>query len=565
MLRAIPVLLLLSCSLSAADMHADLILTNGNIITVDAKVPRAEALAIRGDRILAVGDAKEIAKLKGERTKVIDLKGRLVLPGFIEGHGHFVSMGQAMMVLDLTKATRWSDIVTQVSEAAKKAPRGTWIVGRGWHQSKWKVKPMPNVAGYPTHHKLSELTPEHPVALMHASGHALFANAEAMRLAGVTAKTEPPPGGEIPKDKAGMPIGLFRETASSFVMRAYNRYQQSRTAEARQKDLLKAIELATQDCLKKGVTSFQDAGSSFATIDVFRQLAKQKKLPVRLWVMARDSNSALAKNLAKYRVIGMGENHLTVRGIKRSIDGALGPHGAWLLEPYEDLPTSRGLNTASLSSIRETARLAIEHDYQLCIHAIGDRANREVLDVFETTFKKHPREESRRWRVEHAQHLHPEDIPRFAKLGVIASMQGIHCTSDAVFVLKRLGYRRSEQGAYVWQKLLKSGAIVSNGTDAPVEDVNPIDCFYASVTRRVSKDVVFFRKQCMTREQALRSYTLDAAYAAFEEDIKGSLTPGKLADVVVLSQDIMKVPAEKIRETRVLYTIVGGKVLYQRK
>jgi hypothetical protein len=329
--------------------------------------------------------------------------------------------------------------------------------------------------------------------------------------------------------------------------------------------LLKAIELATDECLKKGITSFQDAGSSFETIDVFRRLADDRKLRLRLWVMVRDDNRRLAADLPKYRMIGAGDSFLTVRAIKRSIDGALGPHGAWLLEPYEDLPSSPGLNTSSIESIRETARLALKHDYQLCVHAIGDRANRETLNIFEQAFRSNPTNESRRWRVEHAQHLHPDDIPRFAKLGVVASMQGIHCTSDAVFVLRRLGHRRADQGAYVWRSLLDSGAVVTNGTDAPVEDVSAIDSFYASVTRRLPSGVVFFGEQKMTRDEALRSYTRDCAFAAFEEELKGTLTPGKLADITVLSRDILTCPESDIQSTQVIYTIVGGKVAFALK
>jgi predicted amidohydrolase YtcJ len=281
--------------------------------------------------------------------------------------------------------------------------------------------------------------------------------------------------------------------------------------------------------------------------------------------MIRASNQELARRLADYRMIGHGDNHLTVRAIKRSIDGALGSHGAWLLEPYEDMRSSSGLNTSSIDSIRETARLALKHDYQLCVHAIGDRANRETLNLFEEAFRDNPGNTLRRWRIEHAQHLHPEDIPRFAKLGVIASMQGIHCTSDAVYVLQRLGLRRASEGAYVWQSLMRSGAIVSNGTDVPVEDINPIECYYATVTRKLPSGATFFPEQKMTREQALKSYTVNAAYAAFEEKIKGSLTPGKLADITVLSQDILTIPDDKILDTHVVYTIIGGKVLYRKQ
>src|SRR5262245_54467914 len=439
---------------------------------------------------------------------------------------------------------------------------GEWIVGRGWHQEKWDRKPDGHVDGYPPHTALSKVSPQNPVILTHASGHMSFANAEAMRLAGVTGATPAPRGGEIVKDKDGNPIGVFRETAQSLIGRGQSAAQRNQTPEQRRKNLLRAIELAGEECLSKGVTSFQDAGSPFETIDVFKELAGEDKLKVRLWVMVRDDNARMARQLASTRVVSHGNNHLTVRAIKRSIDGALGPHGAWLLEPYEDMPSSAGLNTSSVESVKETARLALANNDQLCVHAIGDRANRETLNIFEEAFKSSPSAESRRWRVEHAQHLHPNDIPRFAKLGVIASMQGIHCTSDAVYVVRRLGERRAGQGAYVWRSLLDSGAVVTNGTDVPVEDVDPLASYYASVTRKLPSGAVFFREQRMTREEALRSYTRDCAYAAFEEEIKGTITPGKLADLVVLSKDILTCPEDDILKAKVVHTIVGGRVLY---
>jgi hypothetical protein len=279
--------------------------------------------------------------------------------------------------------------------------------------------------------------------------------------------------------------------------------------------------------------------------------------------MLRVSNEQLAERLSDYRIIGYGDNRLTVRALKRSIDGALGPHGAWLLEPYEDLPSSSGLNTSSIESVEETARLAAEHGFQMNTHAIGDRANREVLDIYERRFAAIPDQSDLRWRIEHSQHLHPDDIPRFGEMGVIASMEGIHATSDAPYVLERLGEQRAREGAYVWQSLLKSGAVVTNGTDAPVEDVDPIASYYATVSRRTSDGTVFFPEQRMSRLEALRSYTLSGAYAAFEEDIKGSLTPGKLADITVLSKDIMTIDEDEIPTTQVAYTIVGGKVMYR--
>lgn len=542
----------------SAQQPADLVLRSGKIVTVDDARPVAEALAVQGDRIVAVGSNRRIEPLIGDTTRVIDLQGQLAVPGFIEGHGHMVDLGRSKMILDHTRAETWSDVVKQVRQAARDIPRGEWILGRGWHQSKWNAPPVPNVEGYPVHSQLSEATPYHPVLLKHASGHMSIANRMAMDLAGVDSTTPDPRGGEILRDKDGNPTGVFRESAQALVSIRRSTPEQQRL------DLLRAIELATEECLSKGITSFQDAGSSLQTVDVFRRLAEQGELKVRLWVMVRDSNPRLAAFLPKSRTIGAGNEFLTVRAIKQSIDGALGAHGAWLLEPYADLPSSSGLNTTSISAIRRTAELAAEHDFQLCVHAIGDRANREVLNIFEEIFRRHPTEDSRRWRVEHAQHLHPRDIPRFSELGVVASMQGIHCTSDGVFVIDRLGTQRAKEGAYAWRRLIDSGAVVMNGTDAPVEDVNPLASFYASVTRRLPDGSEFFPEQRMTREQALRSYTINAAHAAFEEDLKGSLTPGKLADIVVLSRDILTCPAADILQTQVLTTIVAGRVAFER-
>jgi hypothetical protein len=373
-------------------------------------------------------------------------------------------------------------------------------------------------------------------------------------MAGITRTTPNPAGGEIVRDASGEPIGMFRETAQGLLGEA--------TRNATPPDPRRQAELAVEELLSKGITSFQDAGSGFETVEMLKQMTDAGALGVRMYVMLRAPNEELAQHLDSARVIGYGDQRLTVRAIKRSIDGALGPHGAWLLATYHDLSSSSGLNTSSIESIEETAQLAIQHDYQLNVHAIGDRANREVLNIFERTFVANPDKTDHRWRVEHAQHLHPDDIPRFARLGVIASMQGIHATSDAPYVLERLGEERAREGAYVWQSLMKSGALVINGTDAPVEDVDPIASFYASVSRKLKDGTVFFPEQRMSREEALRSYTINAARAAFEEEIKGSLAPGKLADITVLSKDILTVPEDEIPSARVVYTIVGGKIMY---
>jgi predicted amidohydrolase YtcJ len=543
---------------------ADLVLTNGHIATVDTAKPTAEALAVRGDTIEAVGTISEIKAYIGQKTEVIDLNGRFAMPAFTEAHAHFRGVGQAKLHLELAKARTWDDIVAMVAAAAKKAQPGEWILGRGWHQEKWDHPPAGAVEGFPTHELLSKAAPNNPVLLTHASGHATIANAKAMELAGVTRKTPNPPGGEILKDRAGNPIGIFREQASDLVDKALSDTLATRTPEQVDADAIREVEMADREYISKGIVSVHDAGVGFDTVDLYKKLADQGRLNVRLYVMLGESTAKLAGNLSKYRMIDAAGSHLTVRSIKRLMDGALGSRGAWLLEPYADMPTSTGLNTVAPEEMKATVQLAIENGFQVCTHAIGDRANRETLDVYEAAFKAHPDRTDLRWRVEHAQHLAAADIPRFGALGVIASMQGIHCTSDAPYVLARLGAQRAEEGAYVWQKLMKSGAVVANGTDAPVEEVDPLPGYYALVTRRQKNGEVFYGDQRMTREQALRAYTYNGAYAAFEEKSRGSLTPGKLADITVLSADITKVPEEEIRQAEVLYTIAGGKVRYKK-
>lgn len=546
-------------------VSASWILVNGNLVTMDQRKPRAEAIAIDGDRILAVGTNAEIRTLAGPKTKVLDLQGRLTIPGFIEGHGHFLSLGRLKQQLDLTKATSWQEIVQQVAAETKRHKPGTWIVGRGWHQEKWQNPPEHAVGGYPSHEALSQVSPDHPVLLVHASGHASLANAKAMELAGVDAKTPDPAGGKILRDDKGRPMGVFRETAQDLIHRAHQQATASQSPAQDKAQLRAALQFAAQECLAKGITSFQDAGSRFADVDFFREQAEAGQLPVRLWVMLRASNAEYREKLANYRIVDAGDSFLTVRAIKCMADGALGSHGALFLEPYRDLPESTGHRVQSLPTIQETALLAAKHNFQLCTHAIGDRANRDVLDVYQTIFRTYPNKTDWRWRIEHAQHLHPMDIPRFGEMGIIASMQANHCTSDAPFVIERLGEQRAKTGAYAWRSLLDSGAKIVNGTDAPVEDVNPLGSFYAAITRRPAQAKPFYPEQCLTRREALKNYTLDAAYAAFEDDQKGSLTPGKLADLVVLSQDILTIPAEEISKTQVDLTIVGGKVVYRHK
>jgi predicted amidohydrolase YtcJ len=541
---------------------ADLVLTNGRIVTVDDGRPEAEAIAISKDRIQALGTAAEIKTMVGPNTQVVDLQGQLAIPGFIESHAHFSGVGGAQLQLNLMNVDSWDKIVLMVAEAVSRAKPGQWIYGRGWHQEKWTARPPVNVEGFPTHASLDKVSPNNPVYLVHASGHASFANAKAMELSGIRRPTESPAGGEILRDANGDATGLMRERASRLIKTGTG--EPTPTAEEREARSRKELELASQEALSKGITTFQDAGSTFDTIDRMKKMVDEGKMGVRLWVMVRQDNEVIAPKLAQYKMLGYGNGHLTVRAIKKAIDGALGPRGAWLLAPYSDKPESKGLETTKVVEIEETARLAMQHGYQLAVHAIGDRANRETLDIFERAFKANPGKKDLRWRVEHAQHISAADIPRFGKLGVIASMEGIHCTSDAPYVLERLGPARAKEGAYVWQKLMKSGAVIANGTDAPVEDVDPIASYYASVSRKLANGTVFYPDQRMSRMEALKSYTINGAYAAFEEENRGSLKVGKYADITVLSKDILKVPEDEIPSAKVAYTIVGGKILYKK-
>ena len=386
-----------------ASVAADLVLLNGKIVTLEENAPQVEAVAIGGNRIAALGSSAEMKRHIGEKTQVIDVAGALVIPGFVESHGHFNGVGLAQLNLNLMKAKSWDEIVAQVEQAVKKAKPGEWIYGRGWHQEKWNVKPAPEVEGFPIHESLSRVSPDNPVLLTHASGHATFANAKAMELSGVTRTTPNPPGGDFLRDASGNPTGLFRETASRLIRTGAG--ESPRTPEEETARARRILELASQEAVSKGVTTFQDAGSGFATVDLLKKMIDEGRINVRLWIMLNANNEALAANLENYRTIDYNDGFLTVRAIKRQIDGALGPRGAWLLEPYSDKPDDIGRNTTPLADIRETAKLAMKYGYQLCVHAIGDRANRETLNIFEEAFKANPDKKDVRWRVEHAQHL----------------------------------------------------------------------------------------------------------------------------------------------------------------
>ncbi len=567
-MKRAPVLLasgLLSCAGTPPEEPADLVLRNGNIVTVDETRPRAQALAAKDGVIVAVGSDEELEGYIGDETRVIDLGGMLAVPGLIEGHGHYMSWGASLMELELRHARSWEEIVATVAEAVESASPGEWIVGRGWHQDKWDHRPSPSVEGLPTHEGLSAASPENPVFLSHTSGHGVFANAKAMELAGISRESKDPPGGEIVRDSNGNPIGMLREAAAQGVRDALAKYRGERPAEEIEKEQREQVRLAGKAAIANGITSFQDMGSSFATIDLLNRMADEGALPLRLYVAVSETAVDMKDRLSSYRTLARGNGFLTVRAIgEKVLDGALGTHGGWLLEPYSDLPRSVGFNVTPLEDIEASAALAAEHDYQMAIQGIGDRAARVLFDIYEKEFQRHPEKSDYRWRIEHAQVIHPDDLPRFAKLGVIPGIQGIFACSDGPWVVDRLGQERTRERGYLYRSMIDSGAVVMNGTDPPVEEIDPIASFHCSVTRELPDGTIFLPEQAMTREQALRSYTLNNAFAAFEDDVKGSLTPGKYADVTVFSKDLLTIPDDEIRSAEVVYTIIGGEVRFER-
>jgi predicted amidohydrolase YtcJ len=563
---AVLVLAAAACDpMASPEDAADLILVNGKVVTLDPELGEVQAIAVKDGRIVAAGRNAAVRDMVGRDTEMIDLEGRTAIPGFIEGHGHYIGFGTSLTILRLADARTWDDIVQMVAEAAREAEPGQWIAGRGWHQEDWDPAPARTVEGVPTHHDLSAVSPDNPVILTHASGHGSFVNARALELAGIDRNTPNPAGGTIVRDENREATGYLRQAAQGLARDARARTEERLSAEEEDALFRRYVALAGEQALAHGVTSFHDAGSPFGTIDRLRDMADEGTLPVRLYVMVRgETHEAMSDRLPDYRLVGYGNHFLTVRSIKTQIDGALGTHGAWLLEPYADMPSTSGLPQRSLDDIRRTGEVALEHGFQVNTHAIGDRGNREVLNVYEDLYGRAGEGADLRWRMEHAQHLHPDDIPRFGELGVIASMQGIHGTSDGPWVPPRLGEWRSRTGAYAWRTLIDSGAVICNGTDVPVEPISAIASYYASVSRMMANGERFYPEQAMTRMEALESYTINCAYAAFMEDELGTLTPGKLGDIVVLDRDILTIPEEEIPEVQVDLTIVGGEVRFRR-
>jgi len=546
--------------LAACNPKPDLLIINADIYTGSPAQEQADALVIKDGEIIFLGDSDNAKKKYGD-AKTLDAQGQFVMPGLIEGHGHFMGLGSSLLNLDLLHTTSWQEVLDEVEKRVKETDEGSWIYGRGWHQEKWTDAPDQSVQGFPTHDQLSAISPNNPVILEHASGHGLLANAKAMELAGITDSTASPSGGVIVRDNNGNAIGVFQENASSLIERFYNESLAERTEDEIESHNQRVIQLAEQHCLENGITSFQDAGASFNEISRYKSLAEAGELDVRLWSMMSGGNNQrlTEENTAEFPIVDAGNGYFTCRAIKAYMDGALGSRGAWLLEDYEDKAGYRGENVTSVEDIQRNADIAKLRGLQLCVHAIGDRGNKEVIDIMEAADS-----EDLRWRIEHAQHLHPSDVGRMAENNIIASMQSIHCTSDSPFVEKRLGPKRAEEGAYIWQTLQEAGVRMANGTDVPVEKLNPMANLYASVTRKRTDDgSVFYEDQKLNRKQALKLYTLDNAYAAFEEEQKGSLEVGKYADLIILDKNLLTCAEEEILSTNVLYTIVGGEVKYK--
>ncbi len=560
---ALSLVLLSSCS-SPTKEAATLLIYGGPIYTVDSTQTTVEAVATKDNIILFAGSLTEAELYKDDKTQIIDLEGKTMTPGLIEGHGHFMGLGYNELNLDLMNTKSYQEIVDAVAEKVKTTPPGEWIVGRGWHQSKWTTMPEEMVKGFQTHDLLSSVSPDNPVYLSHASGHAGFANAKAMEIAGLQLLPKEGidqfevEGGEVMRDQIGRPTGIFNERAQTII----RKHIPETTTEKNNQ----AFELAVAACHRNGITGFHDAGIGKETIALYEAMKTADKMKIRMYAMLTGWDKDLVTEWYKKGPMVDPDHLVTIRSVKLNCDGALGSRGAWLLEPYTDRPDHFGHETLPMDFVKETALNGLRNGFQVCSHAIGDRANREILDRYEAALEEvTDANTDHRFRIEHAQHLHPDDIPRFAELGVIPAMQAVHMSSDRPWAIDRLGEKRIKEGAYMWQDLLQSGIPIVNGTDVPVEPLNPIASLYASVSRKTLKGTPeggFEPEQKMTRAQALRSYTLDAAYGAFEEDIKGSITVGKLADFTIYNQDLMKVPEDDFLKTEIAMTIFNGEVVY---
>ncbi|MFY0624746.1 MAG: amidohydrolase [Reichenbachiella sp.] len=560
--RLLIFLLGISFLTSCFDNHpkADMVLFNSNIYTVNSLEPKAEAIAIKEGKIVYVGNNVNANNWVTDSTQVLDLSGMTIVPGFIEGHGHIMGMGFKKLNLDLSNAKSFDQIIKMVEKKANSMENGEWIIGRGWHQEKWTTSGEPLIAGFPINKRLSEISPKNPVVLEHASGHAILVNQAAIQLSGIKHLKGVQENADIIKDSNGNLTGIFSEGSMGLI--------KSNIPERSDERRIEALNYAIEECLSNGVTSFQNAGTDQQTINLFHSFLKNDMLKIRMYAMIKGRDHQLVENWFVHGPsIGLGNNFLTIRSIKLVADGALGSRGALLMDDYTDAPDQRGSRIQSLDYIMRTSEKAFNKGFQINTHCIGDQANKDLLDIYEIVFQSDTTKKNSRFRIEHAQHLRNEDIPRFGQMGVIPSVQAIHHSSDRPWAIDRLGKERIENGSYPWRSLIDSGAKVMNGTDVPVEPISPIANFYASVSRKTlfgGPDGGYEPKEKMSRQEALESMTINAAFGAFEDVFKGSIEVGKVADFAVLSQDIMKVSEAEILNTEVLYTVVDGKVVFKK-
>ncbi|HJU74994.1 MAG TPA: amidohydrolase family protein [Gemmatimonadaceae bacterium] len=537
--------------LPAQRAPADLIVTNARIYTVDANRPFVEAMVVAGGKVVFTGPARAALTYRGTTTRILDAQGQTVIPGMIDAHVHLLGLGTALRTVDLVGTTSYDQVIQRVAARAAQLAPGTWITGRGWDQNDW------GDTRFPSHDALTRAVPNHPVYLTRVDGHAALVNAAAMKAANLVAASQDPSGGRIVRGASNEPTGVLVDRAMGLV---------GRVIPPLSKDEQRAATLAAiRETNKWGLTGVHDAGVGKDVIDVFEELAKAGQYSLRNYIMVANNDAAIDHYLSRGPQSGLYDGRLWIRAIKISADGALGSRGAALIEPYTDEPANRGLIIIPEGRVKAVALKALPKGFQVNVHAIGDRANRVVLDEMEAALRDVPVPDHR-FRIEHAQIVHSDDIPRFAQLGVIPSMQASHQTSDMYWAGNRIGPFRL-LGAYAWRSLLSSGVVIPNGSDFPVEKVNPLISFHSAVARQDEKDWPeggWFPEQRMTREEALKSMTLWPAYAAFMEKEVGSLEPGKLADFVILDQDIMRVPNELILRTRVVATYLGGKPVYER-